>query len=110
MFDGFVKVAAGTPKIKIADCGYNKNAVIGVMKEAAERGVKILVLPELCITGYGCQDLFFQSTLLESALEALNKIVEFSAGFDMLTTVGCPLTVRGKLYNCAVVIKSGKVL
>ena len=110
MFDGFVKVAAGTPKIKIADCGYNKNAVIGVMKEAAERGVKILVLPELCITGYGCQDLFFQSTLLESALEALNKIVEFSDGFDMLTTVGCPLTVRGKLYNCAVVIKSGKVL
>lgn len=110
MFDGFVKIAAGTPKIKIADCGYNRNAVIGVMKQAAERGAKILVLPELCVTGYGCQDLFFQSALLDSALEALKGIVEFSADLDMLTAVGCPLTVRGKLYNCAVVIKGGEVL
>ncbi len=110
MFDGFVKIAAGTPKIKIADCGYNKNAVIGVMEQAAERGAKILVLPELCVTGYSCQDLFFQSALLENALEALRGIVEFSAGLDMLTAVGCPLTVRGKLYNCAVVIKGGAVL
>ena len=80
MFDGFVKIAAGTPKIKIADCGYNKNAVIGVMEQAAERGAKILVLPELCVTGYSCQDLFFQSALLENAMEALRGIVEFSAG------------------------------
>lgn len=110
MFDGFIKTAAGTPKIKIADCEYNKNAVIGVMKQAADRGVKILVLPELCVTGYGCQDLFFQKTLLDAALNALKGIVEFSAGVDMLTAVGCPLSVRGKLYNCAVIIKSGRVL
>ena len=110
MFDGFIKTAAGTPKIKIADCEYNKNAVIGVMKQAADRGVKILVLPELCVTGYGCQDLFFQKTLLDAALNALKGIVEFSAGVDMLTAVGCPLSVRGKLYNCAVIIKGGRVL
>lgn len=110
MFDGFIKTAAGTPKIKIADCEYNKNAVIGVMKYAADRGVKILVLPELCVTGYGCQDLFFQKTLLDAALNALKSIVEFSAGVDMLTAVGCPLSVRGKLYNCAVIINGGRVL
>lgn len=110
MLDGFVKVAAGTPKIRIADCAYNKDAVIGVMRQAAERGVKILILPELCVTGYGCQDLFFQRTLLDGALRALKEITEFSAGSDMLTAVGCPLAVRGKLYNCAVVIKGGEVL
>lgn len=110
MFDGFVKVAAGTPKIKVADCVHNKNAVIGVMKHAAESGAKVLVLPELCVTGYGCQDLFFQSRLLDSALEALKGIAEASAELDMLVAVGCPLTVRGKLYNCAAVIKDGEVL
>ncbi len=110
MFDGFVKTAAGTPKIRMADCEYNKNAIIGVMRQAAERGVKILVLPELCVTGYGCQDLFFQKTLLDAALKALEGIVNFSAEADMLTAVGCPLSVRGKLYNCAVIIKGGEVL
>lgn len=110
MFDGFVKTAAGTPKIRIADCEYNKNAIIGVMKQAASRGVKILVLPELCVTGYGCQDLFFQKTLLDAAMNALKDIAEFSAEVDMLTAIGCPLTVRGKLYNCAVILKGGRVL
>ena len=110
MFDGFIKTAAGTPKIRVADCEYNKNAIIGVMKQAAGQGVKILVLPELCVTGYGCQDLFFQKTLLDGALKALKEIVEYSSGCDMLTAVGCPMAVRGKLYNCAVVIKSGAVL
>ena len=70
----------------------------------------MLVLPELCITGYTCQDLFFQQTLLDGALNALKDITEHSAGLDMLIAVGCPLRFRGELYNCAVVMKDGKIL
>ena len=64
MFDGFIKAAAGTPEIKTADCGYNAGQLIGLINEAREQGVKILVLPELCITAYTCQDLFFQPALI----------------------------------------------
>ena len=64
MRDGFIKVAAGTPKIKVADCDYNAGQIISLMKDAAEQGVKVLALPELCITGYTCGDLFLQDTLL----------------------------------------------
>ena len=110
MKDGFIKVAAGTPDIKVADCDYNCARITALTDKAHSRGVKILVLPELCVTGYTCQDLFFQQTLLDGALDSLEKIVKHSAGLDMLITVGCPLKFRGELYNCAVVIKDGKVL
>ena len=110
MKDGFVKTAAGTPDIKVADCGYNCARIKALIDKAHEQGVRVLVLPELCITGYTCQDLFFQQTLLDGALNALKDITEHSAGLDMLIAVGCPLRFRGELYNCAVVMKDGKIL
>ena len=110
MKDGFVKTAAGTPDIKVADCGYNCARIKSLIDRAHEQGVRVLVLPELCITGYTCQDLFFQQTLLDGALNALKDIAGHTAGLDMLVAVGCPLRFRGELYNCAVVLKDGKVL
>ncbi len=110
MKDGFIKVAAGTPDIRVADCEYNRARITEIVDRAYAGGVRVLVLPELCITGYTCQDLFFQQELLDGALEALGKIKEHSAGMDMLISVGCPVRFRGELYNCAVVMINGGIL
>ena len=110
MQDGFIKVAAGTPKIKVADCAYNAQQIIALMKEAAAQGVKVLCLPELCITGYTCGDLFLQDTLLRGAEEALGRILEETKALDMVTAVGLPLRFQNKLYNCAAIIHTGKIL
>ena len=82
MKDGFVKTAAGTPDIKVADCGYNCARIKALIDKAHEQGVRVLVLPELCITGYTCQDLFFQQTLLDGALNALKDITELRPCFS----------------------------
>ena len=76
MRDGFIKVAAGTPKIRVADCRYNAEQIFTLMRQAAEQGVRVLVLPELCLTGYTCGDLFLQDTLLRGALEGLATVLE----------------------------------
>ena len=110
MKDGFIKAAAGTPDIRVADCEYNRAQITELMDRAYAGGVRVLVLPELCITGYTCQDLFFQQELLDGALEALGAIREHSAGMDMLISVGCPVRFRGELYNCAVIMINGSIL
>ena len=112
MRDGFIKVAAGTPKIKVADCDYNAGQIIALMREAAAQGVKVLALPELCITGYTCGDLFLQDTLLQGAENALSRILEETKELDMLTALGLPVWNHwdSKLYNCAAVINRGKLL
>ena len=110
MRDGFVKVAAGTPKIRVADCGYNADQIISLMKEAAAQGVKVLALPELCITGYTCGDLFLQSTLLDGAERALGRILDETMELDIVTALGLPVKYQNKLYNCAAVIQKGAVL
>ncbi len=112
MRDGFIKVAAGTPNIKVADCDYNAGQIIALMQEAAAQGVKVLALPELCITGYTCGDLFLQETLLRGAEDALGRILEETQELDMLTAVGLPVWNHwdSKLYNCAAVINRGKLL
>ncbi|MCI8807336.1 MAG: NAD(+) synthase [Oscillospiraceae bacterium] len=110
MRDGFIKVAAGTPKIRVADCDYNAGQIIALMKEAAAQGVKVLALPELCVTGYTCGDLFLQSTLLDGAGRALGRILEETKELDMLTALGMPVRNNNKLYNCAVVIHKGIIL
>lgn len=107
---GFVKTAALTPKVKVADTGHNAQEVIRLMKEAWKRGARILVFPELCITGYTCGELFLQELLLRKAKEALLEIVEASEGMDGLFFVGLPLEVRGKLYNVAAGFSNGKLL
>lgn len=110
MNDGFIKAAAATPEIRVADCEYNTDKIIALIDEAKLRAVKLLVFPELCVTGYCCHDLFYQPALLNGALEQLARIVKATETSDMLTAVGCPLVFHGELYNCAVIIQNGKIL
>lgn len=110
MRDGFIKVAAGTPKIRVADCRYNAEQIFTLMREASHQGVRILVLPELCITGYTCADLFLQDTLLKGAEDALATILEATKNLEMLTALGMPVRAGNKLYNCAAVIHKGNLL
>jgi NAD+ synthase (glutamine-hydrolysing) len=106
--DGFLKVAAATPKIRVADCEYNAGAIIGLMDRAQSMGAKLLCLPELCVTGYTCGDLFLQRELLDGAAAALKRIAKASG--DMLTVVGLPVEHAGKLYACAAAVQGGRVL
>ena len=112
MRDGLIKVAAGTPKIRVADCRYNAEQVFTLMREADKQGVKVLCLPELCLTGYTCGDLFLHDTLLKGAEDALQTVLEATRNLEVITAVGLP--VRGeydnKLYNCAAVIQKGEIL
>ena len=101
MRHGFIKVAAATPDIRVADVDYNKGQIIKQMDEAAEAGAKIIVFPELCITGYTCSDLFLQDILLNSAKKALVEIAEHTKNLDALVFVGVPIAVGGELYNVA---------
>ena len=110
MRDGFIKVAAASPSLKVGNPSFNKDRIIKLMNEAEAKGVKILVFPELSITGYTAGDLFFQSALLESASEALLEIAEASAALDVLSFVGYPLRYNGKLYNTAAAVKGGRIL
>ncbi len=110
MRDGFIKVMAATPDIRVADCRHNTQAILALMRGAAEQGVRLLVLPELCVTGYTCGDLFLQGTLLQGALDALADIRAASAGLSLLTVAGLPLAMEGKLYNCAAVVLEGRIL
>lgn len=110
MKDGFISVAAGTPSIRVADCRHNAEQIFSLMREAENQGVKILTLPELCLTGYTCGDLFFHDTLLDGAMEGLRTILEATRNLEVLTALGMPLRAGGKLFNCAVVIQGGEVL
>ncbi len=109
MKDGFIKTACATPELKVADCIYNADRIIDLIKEAHDKGVKILCFPELSVTGYTCGDLFLQDALLTSAKTELVRIIRETSQLDIAAVVGIPLTVYGKLYNCAVVINKGKV-
>jgi len=107
---GFVKAAAVTPKIKVADTKYNAELILDMMKESTRQGAKIVVFPELCLTGYTCQDLFLQERLLQGAKDALMKLVKESASLDAIFFVGLPFEILGKLYNVASVFSHGEVL
>lgn len=110
MKDGFIKVAAVTPKVRVADTEYNGEKIREYMKIAADKGVKVTVFPELCITGYTCQDLFFQDSLIVAAKKELIKIKDYSADLDGIFFVGLPLQVNGKLFNVAAAVCRGKIL
>ena len=110
MKHGFIKVAAATPEVKVADCIWNGEQTIKLIEEAEEQGVKVLVFPELGITGYTCGDLFLQDTLLDAAQKTMWKIVESTEGKDVFVFVGLPLQVRDKLYNVAAAIQNGELL
>lgn len=110
MLDGFLKTAAATPTIRVADPAYNAQEITGLLKQAAGQGVKFLVFPELCLTGYTCGDLFLQPLLLSGAEQGLAAILEESKSLPLLAAVGLPVAVEGKLYNCAAVFSQGKLL
>ena len=107
---GFVKVAAATPRIRVADTEYNAQSVVACIEEAHGAGAEILVFPELCLCGYTCGDLFGQDVLLEGSLRALRRVCECPQAKDMLVFVGLPLKVGDALYNCAAALAGGKVL
>lgn len=110
MEQGFIKVAAVTPKIKVADPIYNAESICECLQEAYEKGAKIIVLPELCLTGYTCGDLFSQELLLEEAKKALTVVTEATSDRDALVFVGLPVERDGKLYNVAAVLQNGGIL
>ena len=110
MKDGFISVACGTPKLRLADCHYNAEQTFTMMRQAEKAGVKVLVLPELGLTGYSCGDLFYQDTLLRGAEEALSTVLEATRNLEVVTAVGLPVRANNKLYNCAVIIQKGQIL
>ncbi len=110
MKDGFIKAAALSPEIRVADCAFNTESICAGIEEGLREHAKILVFPELCVTGYTCGDLFWQETLLEASRDSLKRLVAFSAGKDALIFVGLPLERNGKLYNVAAAFSDGNLL
>ena len=110
MKDGFIKVAAATPKIKVADPAYNTEEILKIIDETEKNGASILVFSELTISGYTCDDLFLQQPLLTECKNQLLRIVKATENKSMLVVVGCPIVIKQKLYNCAVVISDGSIL
>ena len=110
MKDGFFRIAAATPKVKVADCAHNADAIAEIIRSAAERQVGIIVFPELCVTGYTCGDLFLTIPLQKGAEEALAEIAKRTAALDILSIVGLPVASGGELYNCAAVLYHGEIL
>lgn len=110
MNDGFIRTAAAAPAIEVADCSGNAGKIKEYIKKSGEKGIKLLVLPELCITGYTCSDLFGQKRLLDAAEESLADIVRFSTDYDTLILVGLPVRHCDRLYNCAAAVQRGKLL
>ncbi|MGN0975845.1 MAG: NAD(+) synthase [Gemmiger sp.] len=110
MKDGFLRVAAASPALHVADCDYNTKEILAAIQTARERQVQLLCLPEFCLTGYTCSDLFLQATLLRAAEQGLAQIIEASREANMVILAGLPVAVDSKLYNCAAVICNGQLL
>lgn len=110
MKDGYVRVEVVTPDIKVADCIFNTEQICSRIDKAYDAQVSVIVFPEMCITGYTCNDLFLQDTLLSDAQKSLATITEYTKGKNMLTVVGLPFEYCNKLYNVAAVIKDGVIL
>ncbi len=108
--DGFLRVAAATPKIRVGDVDGNADAIIATVISAAEAGVRVLALPELCLTGYTCADLFHDRALVVGAERALARIIDATADLSILFTVGVPVAWRGSLYNCVAVVSAGELV
>ena len=107
---GFVKVAAAIPTVKVADTEYNVQQIESLIAQAEGQGVEVIVFPELCITGYSCQDLFKEQLLIDKAEEALLVLLDFTRKLDIVSIVGMPVQIGSLLYNCAAVIQGGTLL
>ncbi len=110
MKDGFLKVAVCRPKIKLCDCDYNKNSIIEEAKQAVSLGAKLIVFPELCVTGATCGDLFYSDALLCGAERAAKDIAASLSDADAVVAVGLPKKHKGGVFSCAAVMQSGSIL
>ncbi len=110
MRDGFLRVAAATPEVKVADVQFNREEICRLIGEGREKKAKIMVFPELCLTAYTCGDLFIQKPLLTAVKRELKALAAFTAGSDMLVFVGLPWEYNNKLYNVAAAIQNGRIL
>lgn len=110
MKHGFITVAAAIPSVKVADCDYNEKQLENLIAQAEGKGVEVIVFPELCITGYTCQDLFCQQLLLDEAEKAVLKLLDFTRSLDIIAIVGLPVVCGDLLLNCAAVIQKGDLL
>lgn len=107
---GFVNVAAAVPVVKVADVDYNVQQIEGLIAQAEGRKVEVIVFPELCVTGYSCQDLFKEQLLLDRAEQGILMLLDFTRKLDVISIIGAPVIINGLLYNCAVVLQSGTIL
>ncbi|MDD6320174.1 MAG: NAD(+) synthase [Oscillospiraceae bacterium] len=107
---GFLRAAAVSPSLRVADVAYNTQEIIKAMQQAAEQSIQLLCLPEFTLTGYTCSDLFLQETLIRGAEQGLCDILNASRGLNLVTVVGLPMRHNGKLYNCAAVVCDGALL
>ena len=108
---GFLRVAAASPELRVADCPFNADRTLALMAQAEKKGVNLLVFPECGLTGYTCHDLFHLQPLQRAAEQALEKVVTQGANvFRGVAIVGLPLAIEGQLFNCAAVVHAGKVL
>lgn len=107
---GFIKVAVAVPEVMVADCGFNTARVAEMIGNADKQGVEIIVFPELCITGYSCQDLFRQSLLVDNAEHSLKQLMSITSETRTIAIIGLPVRVGDILLNCAAVIQKGKLL
>lgn len=107
---GFFRVAAASLKLKVANPSYNKEEIKKAIDKAVSEEVRLLVTPELSITGYTCADLFFTKALQDAADEALFDIVEYTKGKNIVVIVGMPVSYYSKLYNCAIAVSNGKIV
>ncbi len=107
---GFVRAAVCVPRVRLADPATNAEATLALLREAAEREARLAVFPELGLTGYSCEDLFHQQALLDAAVAALGRVLEGSRGLPVLAAVGLPVAVEGRLFNCAAVLRDGRLL
>ena len=107
---GFIKVAAAVPSIKVADVDYNIQQIESLAAQAEGQGVEVMVTPELCVTGYSCQDLFREQLLLDKAEEGILRLLDFTRKLDVIIIVGCPVVINSLLYNCAVMVQHGQIL
>ena len=107
---GYVRVGAAVPRLKLADCTYNKEQIVAMAKEAAVKGIRVLTFPELCITGYTCADLFMQRPLLVAAEKTIKAIASETADLNVFIVVGAPVPLDSQAFNCAVAIYKGEIL
>ena len=107
---GFYTVASAIPSVRVADCDYNLSAIESIVDEAVAKGVGILAFPELCITGYTCQDLFLQDFLIDKAEESVRKLMDYTVSKDIILVVGVPVRTNGMLLNCAAVLQKGTIV